>query len=231
MSSVSSFGDLSAQLSYVLSLPDELLFQILSYLDVSDLLNASRTNHRLRHLCLDPILHIARLARASLTIERSIPCRPTLSELVHHRIYISRTSLAARNLGRNLIKIKLNRSLLHRPSAERLVEQGVLPGECLQSRIAPSLISTKRRIEKEKVKDILRHWIEEWGSKGPRTVKVEERPVVRTLARRFARGVDGASKEGLGQRWGPDKKELPTRAKVLGLRRFWEKIGNEGVKA
>jgi len=219
------------QASYILSFPDELLFHILTYLDVPELLNVSRTNHHLRHLCLDPLLHTARLARASLTIERSIPCRPPLSELVQHRIYISRTSLAARNLGRNLIKIKLNRSLLYRPSAERLVEQGVLPGECLQPNIAPSLISTKRRIEKEKVKDILRNWIEEWRRKGSRAAKAEERPDVRILARKFARVNTGDGRELGAMRWTREKRELPTRAKVLGLRRYWEKIGKEGVRA
>jgi hypothetical protein len=128
------------------------------------------------------------------------------------------------------LQIKLNRCLQHRPSAETLVSQGVLPNECLQGRIAPSLISTRRRIEKERVKDILRHWIEEWGKKGSKATEGsgnESRPDVRILARRFARERDARETPRWGK--GVEHKEMPTRAKVLGLRRFWEKVGKEGV--
>jgi hypothetical protein len=98
------------------------------------------------------------------------------------------------------------------------------------------LISTKRRIEKEKVKDVLRGWVEEWRRKGSRAVeRVEEgRPVVRVLVRRFAReGQVGMKRE--EQRWGGQRRErereMPTRAKVSDLRRFWEKVGREGIAA
>jgi len=229
----------------VAALPDELLLHVLSFLDIPDLLNASRINHRIRTLTQDPLLHTARLARASSTIERYIPVRPSLAELMVQRIYITRTTLVARNLGRNLIKIKLNRQLSRRPSPEALVQKGVLPSECLYHEgrkgrgvggwVAPSLIETKRRVEKEKVKDGLRRWIEEkWRTRGSelRDVQESERPDVRRIARRFAR-----EKERDGNRepprWGRrvEIKELPTRAKVLGLRRFWETVGREGVGA
>jgi len=227
---------MSLQSTTSLSLfPDELVLHILSFLDVPELLNASRINHHTRQLCLDPVLHTARLYRASLTIERYIPIRPSLAELIQDRIYVTRTTLAARNLGRNLIKIKLNRSLLHRPSAESLVNKGVLPSECVYSAkgrwLAPSLVETKRRVEKEKVKDILRGWIEEWRRKGSEIRDIgETRPDVRILVRRFARS---GEREREGQKWGRrmESKEMPTRAKVLGLRRFWEKVGREGVAA
>jgi hypothetical protein len=98
------------------------------------------------------------------------------------------------------------------------------------------LISTKRRIEKEKVKDVLRGWVEEWRRKGSRAVEsVEEgRLEVRVLVRRFAR--EGQAERGREERrWGGQRekgeREMPTRAKVLGLRRFWEKVGREGVAA
>jgi hypothetical protein len=113
----------------LLALPSELILHILSFLDVPELLSTSRVpssffpsssvhtgsdcccfpffqaTRQLRHLCLDPILHTARLVRASWALSRSIPCRPPLSELVQHRIYVSKTSFAARRLGRNLIKV------------------------------------------------------------------------------------------------------------------------------
>jgi hypothetical protein len=213
-------------------LPDELLLTILSHLDIPDLLSSSRTSHRLRTLSLDPLLHVSRLHRASTTLSHSLPLRPSLAELMAHRIYITRTTLAARNLGRNLIKIKLNRQLLKRPSKEQLVEMGVLPRECVA--LAPGLVEVKRRVERERVKDVLRGWVEEWRRRGWESRKEEEeRPDVGRLVRRFAASKEG--REGRYTRWGRGVegkgkgREEPTRAKVLGLRRFWEKVGREGV--
>jgi hypothetical protein len=78
------------------------------------------------------------------------------------------------------------------------------------------LINTKRRIEKERVKDVLRHWIGEWKRKGDSMEREEVRPDIRILVRRFGRGAEASHKR--------EKLilEAPTRAKVLGLRRFWE---------
>lgn len=217
------------------SLPDELLLQILTHLDIPDLLPLTRTSHHLRTLSLDPLLHAYRLHRASLTLNNYMPLRPSLTTLMHQHIYITRTTLAARNLGRNLIKITLNRKLLGRPSVETLVEKGVLPGECYVKGggcLAPSLVDTKRRVEKERVKDVLRHWVAEWRRKGweSREGNGEQTPDVRRIARRFVRGGNMGERE---SRWGrcadENRREMPTRAKVLGLRRFWEKIGRDGV--
>jgi hypothetical protein len=163
---------------------------------------------------------------------------------MHQHIYITRTTLAARSLGRNLIKIKLNRQLRRRPSIETLVEKGVLPRECYYTgsdgrgrkglMVAPGLIETKRRVEKERVKDLLRRWVEYWGRRGSENREGDEsapehyvRPDVRRMARRFT--MFGERETQRECRWGrlagERKKELPTRAKVLGLRRFWEKVG------
>ncbi|KAL2059775.1 hypothetical protein VTL71DRAFT_10159 [Oculimacula yallundae] len=224
-------------------LPSELQLHILSYLDIPDLLTLTRTSHSLRILSLDPLLHIARLQRASSNLLHYLPLRPSLAELMAHRIYITRTTLAARNLGRNLIRIKLNRQLLKRPSAEELVQAGVLPRECWcwsangggGRGIAPGLVDVKRRVERERVKDRLRGWVEEWRRRGcEREVEwVEgERVEVWRLVRRFAReGTEG--RDDGEKRWGAQRRtgngrEAPTRAKVLGLRRFWERVGREG---
>lgn len=113
------------------------------------------------------------------------------------------------------------------------MDQGVLPRECLHTRVAPSLISTKRRIEKEKIKDTLRQWIEVWRRKGSRTAAAEaakRSPEVRVLVRRFAReGQQEKRRE--DQRWGGQAREneVPTRVKVLGLKTFWESVGGDGV--
>ncbi|KAK0120311.1 hypothetical protein ONS95_011717 [Cadophora gregata] len=234
------------------TLPSELLLHILSFLDIPDLLTLTRTSHPLRSLSLDPLLHTTRLHRASISLSHSLPLRPSLADLMAHRIYITRTTLAARSLGRNLIRIKLNRQLLKRPSAEELVRMGVLPGECwvgssgkrgggyMYSGLAPALVEVKRRVERERVKDRLRGWVEEWGRRGSEVVEKrgleeEQKPDVNVMrmARRFGRG-EREMREWERPRWGAlrreDRKEreAPTRAKVLGLRRFWERVGREG---
>ncbi|ESZ91966.1 hypothetical protein SBOR_7656 [Sclerotinia borealis F-4128] len=218
--------------------PDELILEILSYLDVDDLLIASRVSHHLRTLCLDPLLHTHRLHDASYTLSRRLSHRAHLTDLLNQRIYITRTSLAARSLGRNFIKIRLNRQLGQRPSVETLVEKNVLPKECYgqgKGKIAPGLVGVKRRVERERVKDGLRAWVEGWrgrvGEKereveGTREGKVE----VRWLVRRFARRDGDANVVGKGS-WGKkvERREMPARAMVLGLRKFWERVGRDGV--
>lgn len=91
--------------------------------------------------------------------------------------------------------------------------------------VSSDVVVLKRRVEREKVKDGLRRWIGEWRAKGLKERREEGRTEVRYLARRF-----GASQNG-EQRWKSERRELPARAKVLGLRRFWEKVGREGIAA
>jgi hypothetical protein len=212
-------------------LPPELLLHILTYLDIPDLLPLSRTSHLFRHLTLDPLLHSFRLARASAILNHDIPLRPRLADLMNRSIYVTRTTMVARHLGRKLVGIKLNRKLGSRPSVEELVGWGVLPGECYnkggKGGLAPGLVETKRRVERERVRDFLRGWVEEWRRKGSEIRGGEEEKIeVRRMARRFARK---DTKE--QPRWGRrvEIREAPARAKVLGLRRFWEKVGREGI--
>lgn len=133
-------------------------------------------------------------------------------------------------MGRKLVGIKLNRKLGRRPSVGELVEWGVLPGECFGGKggrgMAPSLVEVKRKVERERVRDFLRGWVEEWRRKGSEMAKAEEKVEVRRIARRFA-GKDTKEQSRWGRRI--EVREAPTRAKVLGLRRFWEKVGREGV--
>ncbi len=102
--------------------------------------------------------------------------------------------------------------------------------------MAPSIISVKRKVERERLKDGLRSWIarraEVVQKKG---AQEREKPSVRNLVQRFARRAGGV-KEGKDGRWekaaGEKRKRgEPTRAHVLGLRRFWEGIGREGQAA
>ncbi|KAK2058751.1 F-box domain-containing protein [Colletotrichum caudatum] len=189
-------------------LPNEIMLQILGYLDVNDLLSASRANHHLRHLSLSPILHHYRLrhTRAILPPLLSSPSRPSLTELIARSIFLTHTSVVSRRLARSLVSIRLSRRLATRPSAEALVERAVLPPECVPGmsmvQVAPALVAKRRAIEKEKVKDGLRKWVE-----GVWKGEVRQR------------------EEGI-KKW----EETKGVGRVWRLRRFWERVSRgDGV--
>ncbi|KAI1435459.1 hypothetical protein GGR50DRAFT_694162 [Xylaria sp. CBS 124048] len=146
-------------------LPNEILMQILGFLDVSDLLATSRINHHFRTLSVAPILHRYRLQRVRISLPPLLtsPSRPTLADLIARHIFLTHTTQISRRLARNLVAIRLSRRLPQRPSAETLVQRGVLPPECFPScgcaPIAPALVAKRRAVEKEKLKDDLRRWV------------------------------------------------------------------------
>jgi hypothetical protein len=189
------------------SLPNELLFQILGYLDVNDLLSMSRVNHHLRTIAVTPILHSYRLRynRAILPPLLTSPSRPTLHDLKAKSIFHTHTSVLSRRLARSLVSIRLSRRLAARPTAESLVQRAVLPPECLPSgnpvagfiRVAPALVARRKAIEKERVKDGLRRWVGSvWrGQVSERSERVRLR------------------------------EELFGVGRVWKLRRFWERMG------
>ena len=90
----------------------------------------------------------------------------------------------------------------------------------------------------ERVKDGLRgwvggRWVGEWSRrKAEREREGEgERVGVGRLVRRFSRRGDVGDGNGREGRWGKKRggeREEPARAKVLGLRRFWEGVGRDG---
>ncbi|RYP71189.1 hypothetical protein DL771_004989 [Monosporascus sp. 5C6A] len=206
-------------------MPNELLTHILSFLDVSDLLATSRTNHHLRALSLHPILHARRLRQARLALPPLLtsPSRPTLPELVARRIVQTHTAQVSRRLGRSLAAIRLARRLPQRPSAESLVQRGVLPPECCPSAnsldsehgsgggssggvcygyggpVSPALVARRRAVERERLKDGLRRWV---GAVWRGEVRVRGEGV-----RRYEESA------GVGRVWR--------------LRRFWETVGRE----
>ncbi|KAI0112553.1 hypothetical protein GGR51DRAFT_45136 [Nemania sp. FL0031] len=186
-------------------LPNEILMQILGFLDVSDLLTTSRINHHFRDLSLAPILHTYRLQRVRILLPPLLtsPSRPTLTELIAKHIFLTHTTQISRRLARNLVAIRLSRRLPQRPSAETLVQRGVLPPECVPgcAPIAPALVAKRRAVEKEKLKDGLRRWVGgvwrgEVKERGEGVKKWEERA-------------------GVGRVWR--------------LRRFWERVGQGNV--
>ncbi|CCC12565.1 unnamed protein product [Sordaria macrospora k-hell] len=200
-------------------LPNEVLYEILSHLDVCDLFSASKTSHHLRTLSTSPTLHTLRLRRARLLLPLSLtsPSRPSLTDLIRRSIFLTNTALISRKLARKLASIHLARRLAARPSAEQLVERCVLPAECVphSSRtgtsgtrkkvvvVAPALVAKKRAVERERVKDGLRGWIGEvWmGRVKEREGKVrkeeEERGVGRVWRlRKFWEGVSAGGGKG-----------------------------------
>ncbi|KAI1356016.1 hypothetical protein F5Y01DRAFT_114562 [Xylaria sp. FL0043] len=188
-------------------LPNEILLQILGFLDVSDLLTTSRINHHFRTLSLAPILHTYRLQRARTLLPPLLtsPSRPTLAELIARHIFLTHTTQISRRLARNLVAIRLSRRLPQRPSAETLVQRGVLPPECVPGcgcgPIAPALVAKRRAVEKEKLKDGLRRWVG-----GVWRGEVKERS------------------EGV-KKW----EERAGIGRVWRLRRFWERVGQSNI--
>lgn len=110
--------------------------------------------------------------------------------------------------------------------------------------VAPSLVGTKRKVERERVKDTLRGWLEGRSGREKKRREVAEegereeweRRSVRDLVRRFRAWAVDQDGERTGRqgncRWGgadsTKVKEEPARAKVSGLRRFWEGVGRAG---
>ncbi|TLS29808.1 hypothetical protein PpBr36_02081 [Pyricularia pennisetigena] len=182
-------------------LPNEVLLHIMSYLEVCDLLATSRTNHHLRELSRSPILHSMRLRRIRMILPPLLqsPSRPTLPDLIGRRIFMTQTTVVSRKLSRSLISIRLARRLAARPSPEALVARGVLPPEW--GGVAPALVAKKRAVEKERVKDGLRGFVERWTGE----------------ARQRGEGV---------RRW----EESRGVGRVWRLKRFWERVARgDGV--
>ncbi|KAL7941372.1 hypothetical protein V8C42DRAFT_179031 [Trichoderma barbatum] len=207
----SSLSDLSSALALFNSalsppclenLPSEVLAHIVSFLDVDDLLRASRTCHRLRTISVDPVLHHYRLrnARFLLTSFLNSPCRPSLHDLMSRSIFLTQNTIISRRLARSLISIHLSRRLASRLSARDLVQRCVLPQECVPGmfpvHVAPGLVAKRKTIEKERIKDGLRRWISvQW--KGQVRERAED-----------ARKTD----------------EILGVGRVWKLRRFWERM-------
>lgn len=194
-----------APLATLADLPNEVLLHVLGYLDVCDLLLLSRTSHQFRSLALSPIIHRHRLrhARAVLPPLLTSPSRPSLSELIARRVFLTNTTVVSRKLARSLTAIRLSRRLAVRPPPEALVARSVLPGEYVHGRVAPALVAKTRAVERERVKDGLRRWVGSvWERRWRETVEERRR---------------GEESRGVGRVWR--------------LRRFWERVGRGEVEA
>lgn len=122
--------------------------------------------------------------------------------------------------------------------------------------VAPAIIGVQRRVERERVKDVLNRWLRSVSGNrqlGPcgacaiarcdatphvcvdERAKVDVRGRARRFARRFAGGAAEERSRARRGRWGREAlgrgcgREAPARAHVLGLRRFWEGVGRGEV--
>ncbi|RCI16130.1 hypothetical protein L249_3080 [Ophiocordyceps polyrhachis-furcata BCC 54312] len=186
------------------AMPNEILLNILGFLDVNDLLSTSRVRRTLASsLCLSPVLHLYRLRRSRVLLPPLLanPGRPSLADLMARSIFLTHTSIVSRRLARSLVSIRLSRRLAARPSAEALVQRAVLPKECVPGLspvlVSPAIVARRKAIEKERLKDGLRRWI---ASKWTGEVREREEDVRRSEESR-----------GVGRVWR--------------LTRFWERIG------
>ena len=153
-------------------LPPEVILHILSFCDVNELLQLSRTCRRLRDFACDPILHLERLHHASRAIDRALALRPTRASISppHARICLSRTNVLSKQIAKSLTKIRLSHNLERRPTVQDLVARHILPATCTSysSTVSPALIQSHRAVQKQRLKDGLGR-------------KLERRPSVHSL--------------------------------------------------
>ncbi|KAF2766645.1 hypothetical protein EJ03DRAFT_298047, partial [Teratosphaeria nubilosa] len=213
-------------------LPDELLLRILYFLDIPELLSTSRTSHHLRVLSFDPLLHRVRLRYSQARVEYLLRRRPPLYALQPpaSTIYLTRTHVAARRLHWSLVCIRLNRSLARRPKLSTLISANILPKECCKydrrsgeivwgQGVAGTLVERKRQVEREKLRDGLRVWLE----RKARQIHARQKDAaggVGILVWRFSRRLKIGEGRILPDAW----PEPPKKEKVSGLKRFWESV-------
>ncbi|ETI27732.1 hypothetical protein G647_00181 [Cladophialophora carrionii CBS 160.54] len=139
------------------SLPPEVLLRVLSFLEVPDLLQVSRTSHALRDIACDPLLHLERLHHVSYTLSTLLARRPSKASISppNSWIWLSKTNVLSRQISKSLIRIRLSHNLEHRPSPYDLVQRAILPSACTSysSHVSPVLIQSQQAVQRRKLKD------------------------------------------------------------------------------
>jgi hypothetical protein len=199
-----------------------------------------RLSHNLEHRPHPQIL----VARAILP-----PSCATYSSPVSPAIIQSQQAIEKQRL-----KDGLCRKLERRPSVHSLVSMNIMPEECARRTISPTIFATRRKVIRENLKDGLRAWVEGRGIQAQKRkadeLEAAERSTVKALARRFTAKMleeqEGCAdfveleKKRAQARWGREVEMArrreerrtgtnggcaqPTRAHVLGLKRFWEGV-------
>ncbi|KAI5778176.1 hypothetical protein EDC01DRAFT_377207 [Geopyxis carbonaria] len=194
----------------LLTVPDEITLHILTHLDIPDLYTLTKTSRHLRTLATDPLLHAHRLHTARQSLSHSLLTRPPLTSLRAKHIYISPREATLRSLSRSLLICRLKRHLAARPPASALVERGVLPGAAVEDGVLVAWLQEQD---------------DEWVDAGPPGGAGGRWPRVRELVKRYRAAVAGQRRP-RDTRWGVGRRVRvdPPRAKVLGLRRFYERL-------
>jgi len=152
------------------ALPSEILLRVLSFLEVPDLLQVSRTSRTLRGIACDPLLHLERLHHASYTLSILLTRRPSKSSISppNSWIWLSRTNVLSRQISKSLIRIRLSHNLEHRPSPFDLVQRAILPSACTSysSNVSPVLIQSQQAVQRSRLKDGLGKKLEKRPSVG-----------------------------------------------------------------
>jgi hypothetical protein len=159
---------------------------------------------------------------------------------------------ASLDVQRRRVRDVVGRKLERRPSVGNLVQRHILPEECGRpGAVSPVLVEARKGVMRERLKDRLRRWVEGRAVVAQRernsdeVVALAEGVSVRALVRRLQarrervemseRGSGShcvaAEKKRAQRAWGAEaeKERLrarnqPTRAHVLGLKRFWEGV-------
>ena len=130
----------------------------------------------------------------------------------------------------------------------------IMPEECAKRTISPTIFATRRKVIRAEIKDSLKAWVQGRGIQAQKRkadeMEATERSNVKSLAKRFtAKMLEEQSssrdpvlleKKRAQARWGrevessrrKDERQSssnggcaqPTRAHVLGLKRFWEGV-------
>lgn len=166
----------------LLSLPDELLLNILSYLDSSDYATTLLLNRRLHALTIDPTLFQTRRATAHAVLERFR--RPPATALAARNILYTPARLAPTSdpantrlllaLQRRLHSERLAHALRKRPPRTELVQRHILVDTPAgTAAVGPCTSRLALKLERKRIESTLESWFSIWlDDKSPRRVVV-----------------------------------------------------------
>lgn len=191
-----------------------------------------QVSHHFRSVAFDRLLHAQRKRAASFALSSFLLHRPRLQALQPpvSSIYLTRTHVAARRLGFSLALVSLNRSLSRRPPLSTLVTRNVVPKDCCRRDpsgemhiVTGGIVERKRKVEKEKVKEGLRVWLERKAG----VINRRKDAGVGILVWRFSKRAKASAQDlGKQSRNAPGKWERPEAGRVKVLRHFWEDLGD-----
>lgn len=187
-----------------------------------------------------------------IRVNHALSTRPQATDLICRGVLPRAYNVVSPGLVAVSVKVQrrrvrdvVGRKLEKRPSVGSLVQRCILPEECRPGLVSPVLVEARRRVMRERLKDGLSRWIQGRGVEAQKEMSDEaaEGVSVRALVRRLQarrerverreREVDSVAveKKRAQRAWGAEAEKererarnQPTRAHVLGLKRFWEGV-------